>query len=178
LSGTLGAFDAQVSEGGGGPGIQTILERLKESDSPLKDRRTYLKAQMVFWLPGATDGHAKNFSIAHRPGGGFRLTPLYDILSAQPLVDAGKMRRNRFTIAMSIGAKNHYRMDEIRLRHFTETADTAGLPVGMVEEICAELEREFRWCSMSWHPMSEMSFLRLLSKVCLLESGRVNRSSE
>ena len=126
----------------GGQGIQTILERLKESDSPFKDRRTFLKAQMVFWLLGATDGHAKNFSIAHRPGGGFRLTPLYDILSAQPLVDAGELRRNRFKMAMSIGAKNHYRMDEIQVRHFTETADTAGLPVGTVEEICAELERD------------------------------------
>ena len=126
----------------GGPGIQTIMERLKESDSPFKDRRTFLKAQMVFWLLGATDGHAKNFSIAHRPGGGFRLTPLYDILSAQPLVDAGELRRNRFKMAMSIGAKNHYRMDEIQVRHFTETADTAGLPVGTVEEICAELERD------------------------------------
>lgn len=126
----------------GGPGIQSILERLKESDSPFKDRRTFLKAQMVFWLLGATDGHAKNFSIAHRPGGGFRLTPLYDILSAQPLVDAGKLRRNRFKMAMSIGAKNHYRMDEIQVRHFTETADTAGLPVGTIEEICAELERD------------------------------------
>ncbi|MBI1399639.1 type II toxin-antitoxin system HipA family toxin [Hyphomonas sp.] len=125
----------------GGPSVLNILERLKESDRPAEDRRNFLKAQMVFWLLGATDGHAKNFSIAHRPGGGFKLTPLYDILSAQPLADGGKLRRNRFRMAMSIGANNHYRMDEIQVRHFKETADTAGLPVGTVEEICGELER-------------------------------------
>lgn len=125
----------------GGPGILTILERLKESDRPVEDRRNFLKAQMAFWLLGATDGHAKNFSIAHRPGGGFRLTPLYDILSAQPLADAGTLRRNRFRMAMSLGTNNHYRMDEIQNRHFRETADAAGLPVGTVEEICGEFQK-------------------------------------
>lgn len=123
----------------GGPGILAILERLKESDRPVEDRRTFLKAQIVFWLLGATDGHAKNFSIAHRPGGGFRLAPLYDILSAQPLADAGTLQRNRFKMAMSLGANNHYRLDEIQTRHFRETADAAGMPVGTVEDISEEL---------------------------------------
>jgi serine/threonine-protein kinase HipA len=123
----------------GGPGILAILERLKESDRPVEDRRTFLKAQIVFWLLGATDGHAKNFSIAHRPGGGFRLAPLYDILSAQPLADAGTLQRNRFKMAMSLGANNHDRLDEIQTRHFRETADAAGMPVGTVEDICEEL---------------------------------------
>lgn len=76
---------------------------------------------MVSWLLGATDGHAKKFSIAHRPGGGFRLTPLYDVLSAQPLAAAGTLRRNRFKMAMSLGANNLDRMDEIQARHFMKT---------------------------------------------------------
>jgi serine/threonine-protein kinase HipA len=124
----------------GGPGVLAIPERLKESDLPLEDRKNFLKAQMVFWLLGATDGHAKNFSIAHRPGGGFRLTPLYDVLSAQPLADAGTLRRHRFKMAMSLGANNRYRMDEMQARHFKETADAAGMPVGTAEEICHDLE--------------------------------------
>ena len=48
----------------------------------------------MFWLLGATDGHAKNFSIFLLPGGRFRLTPLYDVMSAQPNVDAGEIRHN------------------------------------------------------------------------------------
>ena len=48
----------------GGPGMRQILDLLKASDEPEVDQRLFLKAQIVFWLLGATDGHAKNFSIA------------------------------------------------------------------------------------------------------------------
>ena len=43
----------------GGPGMRQILELLKASDAPAEDRGIFLKAQILFWLPGATDGHAK-----------------------------------------------------------------------------------------------------------------------
>ena len=52
----------------GGPGMIQILDLLKGSDNPAKDQKTVLKAQMLFWLIGATDGHAKNFSIFLGPG--------------------------------------------------------------------------------------------------------------
>lgn len=55
----------------GGPGIPQILELLRGSDTPLPDQRAFLKANIVFWLLGATDGHAKNFSLVLRPGGRF-----------------------------------------------------------------------------------------------------------
>jgi len=55
----------------------------------------FLKSIIVFWLLGATDGHAKNFSIFLSPGGGYRLTPLYDIVSAQPSLDAKQIGRNK-----------------------------------------------------------------------------------
>lgn len=123
----------------GGPGARDILERLKESDRATDDRCAFLKAQIIFWLMGATDGHAKNFSIAHRPGGSFAMTPLYDIISAQPIVDAGRIEHNRYKVAMSLGDNNHYRMDEIQKRHFDETADAAGMPKGTVDDVIAEL---------------------------------------
>ncbi len=72
----------------GGPGLVHILDLLKGSDSPADDRKTVLKAQILFWLIGATDGHAKNFSIFLRPGGSYGLAPLYDVLTAQPSLDA------------------------------------------------------------------------------------------
>ncbi len=56
----------------GGPGILEIAELLKGSDTPDTDQRTFFKAQIVFWLLGATDGHAKNFSIRLGPGGRFQ----------------------------------------------------------------------------------------------------------
>jgi len=122
-----------------GPGILAILDRLKESDHAHADRRAFFKAQMIYWLIGATDGHAKNFSIAHKPGGGFCLTPFYDVLSAQPIVDAGRLRRNRYKMAMSVGDNNHTRLDEIQLRHFKQTAQAANLPRKLVDDVKSEL---------------------------------------
>lgn len=53
-------------EADGGPGIAAVLDLLKGSDDPESDRRFFLAAQTMFWLLGATDGHAKNFSIFAR----------------------------------------------------------------------------------------------------------------
>ncbi|MCF4010602.1 HipA domain-containing protein [Rheinheimera sp. UJ63] len=41
-----------------------------------------MRSQILFWLLGATDGHAKNFSIFLEQQDQYWLTPLYDILSA------------------------------------------------------------------------------------------------
>ena len=94
----------------GGPGLVQILDLLKGSDTPDEDRKTVLKAQILFWLIGATDGHAKNFSIFLGPGGSYRLTPLYDVLSAQPSLDARHIERKQMKLAMAVGETNHYRM--------------------------------------------------------------------
>lgn len=122
-----------------GPGVLDILDRLKESDRASEDRYAFFKAQVVFWLLGATDGHAKNFSIALQPGGGFWLTKLYDVLTAQPVVDAGRIPQHRFKLAMSLGDRNRYQVNQIARRHFEQTADMAGLPKGTVDNICTEL---------------------------------------
>lgn len=123
-----------------GPNILSILERLKESDRPNEDRASFLRAQIIFWLIGATDGHAKNFSIQHRPAGRFVLAPLYDVISAQPIVDSGRISHNKYKLAMSVGDNNRYRIGQISRRHFEQSAEAAGLPKGTVGQICDELE--------------------------------------
>jgi serine/threonine-protein kinase HipA len=123
----------------GGPGIRQIAELLKASDEPDADRRLCLKAQIVFWLLGATDGHAKNFSIHLSPGGRFHLAPLYDVVSAQPSADAGQIQRNRMKLAMAVGDSRHYVVDSIVPRHFLQTAASCGLPAAMVQDLFMEL---------------------------------------
>jgi serine/threonine-protein kinase HipA len=123
----------------GGPGLVQILDLLKGSDSPADDRKTVLKAQILFWLIGATDGHAKNFSIFLRPGGGYRLTPLYDVLTAQPSLDARQIERKQMQLAMSVGNSNHYRIHEVIGRHFVQTGEAAGLPKTLVRDAIAEI---------------------------------------
>jgi serine/threonine-protein kinase HipA len=123
----------------GGPGLVQILDLLKGSDSPADDRKTVLKAQILFWLIGATDGHAKNFSIFLRPGGGYRLTPLYDVLTAQPSLDARQIEHKQMRLAMSVGNSNHYRIHEVIGRHFVQTGEAAGLPKTLVPDAIAEI---------------------------------------
>ncbi len=116
----------------GGPDLKAVLTLLKGSDDPAADQATVVKAQILFWLIGATDGHAKNFSIFLGPGGRYGLTPLYDILTAQPSLDAGQIRRRQMKLAMSVGTNRHYHTDDIVGRHFVQTAEAAGLPKTLV----------------------------------------------
>lgn len=114
-------------QGDGGPNMHDILGLLKGADDPGADQAAFFKSQILFWLIGATDGHAKNFSLFLRPGGGYRLTPFYDVLSAQPAVDQGQIAPDRFRLAMSAGKNRHYRMSEVMGRHFVQTGKAAGL---------------------------------------------------
>jgi serine/threonine-protein kinase HipA len=135
----LSVRPAKKYESDGGPGIRKITEFLKGSDEPDVDQRIFFKAQIVFWLLGATDGHAKNFSIRLAPGGRFRLTPLYDIISTQPSLDAGQIAQNQMKLAMAIGTNRHYAVHTIVGRHFVQTAKACGLPDRMVKEVMQEL---------------------------------------
>ncbi len=47
--------------------------------------------RFIFWLMAAIDGHAKNFSLFIEPGSAYRMTPLYDVISAYPLIAQGSM---------------------------------------------------------------------------------------
>ena len=126
-------------ESEGGPGIPAILNLLKGSDQPEADQTTFLKAVIAFWLLGATDGHAKNFSVFLSPGGRFRMTPLYDVISAQPSLDAGQIQRNKMKLAMAVGDSRHYVVDSVMPRHFVQTAAKAGIGAGLVTSIFDEL---------------------------------------
>src|ERR1022692_339924 len=125
----------------GGPGMVDTINLLKGGDTPAEDQKTFLKAQILFWLIGATDGHAKNFSIFLGPGGRFYLTPLYDVLTAQPSLDNRQIERKQMKLAMSVGISRHYKIEDIRGRHFMQTAERAGLPGALASEALAEIEK-------------------------------------
>lgn len=129
-------------ESDGGPGIEKIMELLLGSQNAAADRRDFMRTQLVFWLLAAIDGHAKNFSIFLSAGGGYRLTPRYDILSAYPVLGHGarKLSAHKIRMAMAVrGANRHYRWKEISARHWLETARRCGFtemkPV--IEELIA-----------------------------------------
>ena len=138
----LSVAPTQKYQEDGGPGVVQILQLLRGSDEPLVDQRAFMKANIVFWLIGATDGHAKNFSVFLRPGGRFQLAPLYDVISAQPSVDSKQILWKHFRLAMSFGTKPHYAIRQIALRHFFHTAERAGIGKQVVPSILDELHNE------------------------------------
>src|SRR6266853_1762822 len=77
-------------EADGGPSIPEALGLLANSEHPVRDQTNFVLAQLAFWLLGATDWHGKNFSLHHRTGGTYGMTPLYDVLSAWPIIGHGK----------------------------------------------------------------------------------------
>ncbi|MDU9004381.1 type II toxin-antitoxin system HipA family toxin [Sedimentitalea todarodis] len=119
----------------GGPGIVEICDLLQGSDDPQRDRIDFFTANVLFWLIGATDGHAKNFSIALMPGGRFTMTPLYDVLTVQPSLDAGQLQIKEMKLAMRAGKNRHYKVADILGRHFVETGVAAGLSREQVAQI-------------------------------------------
>lgn len=126
----------------GGPGIARILDILAGSENSETDRRQFFKAQVVFWLLAATDGHAKNFSLFHLPGGRYRATPLYDILSAHPVIGhgAGKVAPQKAKLAMAVrGQSNHYLIERIQPRHWLAQARSSGLTEAWANELLNEL---------------------------------------
>ena len=119
----LGVPPMRKYQSDGGPGIVDLMSFLNGAIAPFEDRLAFMKAQIVFWLLAAIDGHAKNFSIFITPGG-YRLTPLYDVMSAAPYPEFPAQRAK---LAMAIGDKGYYRLNQIQLRHFYQTGKNAGL---------------------------------------------------
>jgi serine/threonine-protein kinase HipA len=113
----------------GGPSVRDCLGVLAHSEHADEDRSTFALAQLAFWLLAATDGHAKNFSIQHRRAGRFNLAPLYDVLSAWPIIGRGPnhLPYQRAKLAMALRGQNaHYRLDEVHVRHWQRLAASCG----------------------------------------------------
>ncbi len=110
--------------------LDLIKSRILGSQSAAKDRRRFFEAQVLFWVLGAIDGHAKNFSISIEALGRYHMTPLYDVLSAYPVLGAGagKLARQDMKMAMTIRSKNcHYKWASIQRRHWVAMAQRCGL---------------------------------------------------
>ena len=134
---------ARKYENEGGPGIRSVMELLLGSSVAATDRANFLRVQIVFWLLCAVDGHAKNFSVFLEAGGGYRLTPCYDVLSAYPVLGSGrgKLSPKKVKLAMAVEGKNrHYHWDGIARKHWNETARRCGLArdaESLIEELVA-----------------------------------------
>ena len=125
----MGLASSQKYESDGGPGLPECLALLRGGQNAETDALTFVKAQFAFWLLAATDGHAKNFSIFLRRSG-YVMTPLYDVISAWPVVGnaADEWARQKLRLAMSLRGKRrkHWRIDSMSVPDWQQLAARTG----------------------------------------------------
>jgi serine/threonine-protein kinase HipA len=142
---SMGVSPGLKYESDGGPGILKIMKILQGSFDAKGDCEKFMKSVFLFWVMGAIDGHAKNFSIAIEAAAQYRLTPLYDVISAYPIVNKNQLQLPKLKMAMSLKGKNrHYLWNEIQARHWISMANLCRFPEAtmkiIMEEICDSME--------------------------------------
>lgn len=138
----LGIPSTKKYESDGGPGIAEIMKFLLGSDNAEQDRENFMRSHILFWLLAASDGHAKNYSVTIMPGGGYKLTPLYDIMSCYPLIGGRGLAKQDIKMAMALastGKGKKYEWHSIYPRNFLATAKKCGFS----ESRMAELMHDF-----------------------------------
>ncbi|MCH2456169.1 MAG: type II toxin-antitoxin system HipA family toxin [Idiomarina sp.] len=135
----LGRVSGSKYEEHGGPSSKDIMDTLSRSIMPHEDRLTFFKTQVAFWLLAAIDGHAKNFSI-HLQANGFKLCPIYDVMSAYPYFGQGNIQSKKIKMAMKVHSKNtHYRWYNILGRHWLSHGRYLRLSASAVKQVLGEL---------------------------------------
>ncbi len=133
-------------EADGGPGIIEIARTLRGSINRDLDLKSFLKAQILFWLLAAGDGHAKNFSIRILASARYQLTPLYDVLSYHPIIGKGANKISSHDVKMAMafrGKSKHYLMRQVQRRHINQTIAQSGYGANaepLIEEILSTLQ--------------------------------------
>ncbi|MDF1895296.1 type II toxin-antitoxin system HipA family toxin [Rahnella contaminans] len=139
----LGVAPALKYQSDGGPGIAAAMKLLLGSQQVLRDRELFFKSQILFWMLAAIDGHAKNFSVYIEPGSAYRMTPLYDVMSAFPLMHPQGIPAKKAKMAMAVLGKNrHFHWDRILPRHFGTTALRVDFPQESVVRMMAEMKEK------------------------------------
>jgi serine/threonine-protein kinase HipA len=132
----LGISPGLKYESEGGPGIQSIMSVLQQAEHASEDREQFFKTVFLFWVLGAIDGHAKNFSILLKAQGRFQLTPIYDVMSAYPLADKRELEWHKLKMAMALkSSKNHYKWGTIQRRHWLSMAKQCDFSEYKMQEI-------------------------------------------
>lgn len=136
----LGVPPGLKYESDGGPDIQAIMKILLGSKEAMNDREKFMKTVFLFWVMGAIDGHAKNFSISIEPQGRYQMTPLYDVISAYPLTAKRQLELQKLKMAMSLkGKKRHYLWNNIQARHWLDMATQCQFPSTVMQSIMEDV---------------------------------------
>lgn len=110
----------------GGPNALQVMELLKGTGDRARSNVHRFALYLFFnYLIGATDAHAKNYSLVLFSADDVRLAPLYDVASIAPYRSLGPKRRKPLRAAMSIGGENRFGC--VGAEHVEKMVDNCGL---------------------------------------------------
>lgn len=109
----------------GGPSSPDVLALLATTEAEAAHNLQLFILYLLFnYLIGATDAHAKNYSILLSADSSAVLAPLYDVASIAPYQSLSPRRRKPLRAAMSIGGENRFGMlDNSHLEQLSHDAN-------------------------------------------------------
>lgn len=155
----------------GGPGIadaRRVFERMGARAERERAASTFFDYMIYNVVIGATDAHAKNFSILHA-GSASRLAPLYDTASFLPYVHepirTAGLREDLPRSAMKIGST--YELSKIAVSDIAKVARTLGLDpnagVDRFRDLAARVPGAFEEVAATLDDAEHAQFIRDLS---------------
>jgi serine/threonine-protein kinase HipA len=147
----------------GGPGVGDIADLL--SRLPIEDRdvnaERFFKALAYNVLIGATDAHAKNYSLV-LIGSRAQVSPMYDVASAAPYDQHERLRSS-----MKIG--DHWKMLDVTNSDWRNVGRRLGIPgdegVAWVAELRAELPGAFERAVRSLPSTVKVAATRMAERI-------------
>ncbi len=134
----LGLSPTLKYQNDGGPSVGDITGLIRNvSSRPDVDVEVFIKAQMLNWLIGGTDAHAKNYSLLLLPGGNIGLAPLYDITATLPFYEH---EQPSLKLAMKIG--KNYNLRRISGRDWKRLGEACGVRFSQIENWVEEVSAQ------------------------------------
>ncbi|MCQ5090929.1 type II toxin-antitoxin system HipA family toxin [Slackia exigua] len=107
----------------GGPIARDCVALLRRAGNAESNVALFVEMLLFNYVVGATDAHAKNYSVLHLANDETVLAPMYDVASALPYIPRlGSPWRS----AMSIGGEN--RIGRLHRSHLVKFAESVSLP--------------------------------------------------
>jgi serine/threonine-protein kinase HipA len=144
----LGVRSTQKYESDGGPNLSTCFALMKRLTYPARARTELLQTLVFNVLIGNGDAHAKNYSILHRPEGGWVLTPAYDLMCTRYYFGP------RSKMAMKLGG--YYEFERIQLRHWQRFSQATGFTYPLVRKTLEDLEARLQEAIAKERDMNEV----------------------